>query len=56
MLTRTAYFQACRLREGLQLNIIDGVLETSADPPSEQSAAFASTGELTLGHMVVGLE
>jgi hypothetical protein len=56
MLSRTAYFHASGLREGLQLNIIDGVLATSANALKEGPAAFAFTGELTLGHMVVGLE
>ena len=56
MLSRTAYFHASGLREGLQLNITDGVLATSADAPSEELSAFASTWELTLGRMVVGLE
>jgi hypothetical protein len=56
MLSRTAYFHTSGLREGLQLNIIDEVLATSADSPSEEPAAFASTGELTLRRMVVGLE
>ena len=56
MLSRTAYFHASGLRECLQLNIIDGVLPIGADAPSEEPAAFSSTGELTLGRMVVGLE
>ncbi len=56
MLSRTAFFHASGLREGVQLNIIDGVLATSADAPNEGPAAFAFTGELTLGRMLVGLE
>ena len=56
MLSRTAYFHASGVREGLQLNIIDGVLATSADAPSEEPSAFASTGELTPGRIVVGFE
>ena len=47
MLSRTAFFHASGLREGLQLNIIDGVLATSADAPSEEPAALASTGATT---------
>ena len=56
MLSPTDYFRASGVRVGLQLNIIYGVLATSAEAPPSKSQLHLAPLAGDTGRMVVGLE